>query len=330
MATSQATPAATALSALLDRPALFSLVEAIELLESARPGAAPLGHLGPPAKESVRLQPLLDLAFPTADVTAVQAPVNADSPWLLTTTVSGLYGESSPLPTAYTEQLMALDEPNAARGLLDVINHRLLSFLYRALRKYRLRGDAHRVRFAALLGEDPAAADASGRAAHLLACAGCLAQRGGSAAALEASLDWWFPGVDAQVETCVPTWTRISQDQRSRLASANVRLGRDALLGAAIRSRGLTCRVAVHPRSAAEIATFLPGGAARAELQQLVASFNPGQLDVQCDIVVTGRTIAAARCGGSARLGYDTRLAGNPHHHHRIHLMLPNQEPHHG
>lgn len=324
------TTAADVLASLVRRPAYFSLAEAIEALESAHPDAAPLGLLGPPAREAVRLRPQLDLTFPTADITVVTAPVAADEPWRLTTTVLGLYGENSPLPTVYTEELMALDEPNAARALLDVINHRLLSFLYRALRKYRQRGGLHQARFAALLGEDPSDPQSAGRAAGLLACAGCLAQRGGSAAGLEAALDWWFPGVSARVETCVPTWTRIAPDQRSGLGTANATLGRDALLGAAIRNRGLTCRVSVHPRSSAEMTSFLPGGAARSDLQTLVAAFNPGQLDVQLDVVVAGSAVAPARFGANARLGYDTRIAGDPRHEHRIRLMLPNQDSHHG
>ncbi len=327
---SPATTPAAVITAVRQRPARFSLAEAIEALESARPGAAQIGHLGPAGQEAVRLRPALDLAFPTADVIAVQAPKSDDLPWVLTTSVLGLYGENSPLPTAYTEQLMVLDEPNAARALLDLINHRLLSFLYRALRKYRLRGDAHQAHFAALLGQDPADPQAAGRAPSMLACAGSLASRGGSAAGLEAALGWWFPGVSAQVESCVPIWTRVAVDQRSTLGTANVVLGRDALLGAAIRNRGLTFRVAVHPRSVAEISAYLPGGPARRDLQTLVAEFNPGQLDVQLDVVVSGADIAPARCGPGSRLGYDTRLVGDPHREHRIRLMLPNQEKNHG
>ena len=329
-ATASTVTARSVITALAKRPALFSLVEAIEALESVRADAVPLGALGPPAREAVRLRPQLNLVFPSADVVALDPPTGPDLPWTLTTTVLGLYGESSPLPTAYTEQLMSLDEPNAARALLDVINHRLLSFLYRALRKYRVRGDNHTARFAAFLGQDPSASDASSRAAALLACAGCLAQRGGSAAGLEAALNWWFPGMQATVETCVPTWTRIAPDQRSQLAGANVALGRDALLGRSIRNRGLTCRVAVRPRSSSEMAAFLPNGASRAELQTLVAAFNPGQLDIQLDVVVDGAAIAPSRCAPGARLGYDTRLGGEARREHRIRLMLPSPTTHQG
>ncbi len=312
----------TALAALTARPALFSLVAAIEALERSVPGSAPLGRLGPAAAEALRLRPLLDLAFPNADIAALGQDGGR---WLLTTTVLGLYGECSPLPTSYTEQLMALDEPNAARALLDVLNHRLLSFLYRALVKHRLHGDDHQRRFAALIGDDPAAGGERGahsRSARLLACAGCLAHRGGSAAGLEAALAFWFTGLPVRVETCVPTWTRIADDQRSALGGGNGRLGRDTVLGEAIRNRGLAVRIEVRPRSAAELNAFLPGGAARAELAELSAAFNPARLDLQLDVLADPTHIPPAALGGGSRMAYDLRLGGDPRTEHRIRSVL--------
>jgi type VI secretion system protein ImpH len=305
------------LAALGKRPAHFTLGAAVEALQDARPGTVPVGFLGPVAEEAVRLRPRLSLAFPDADIAGVEPE---GGHWLLTTTVLGLYGESSPLPTSYTEQLMALDEPNAARALLDIINHRMLSFLVRALVKYRLRGDAHTGRFAALLGQDPAGGGAANAA--LLVCAGCFAHRGGSAAGIEAALGWWFTGLPVRVDTCVPTWTPIAEEQRSRLGGANVRMGSDALLGGAIRNRGLTVRIEVRPRDPAEFTAFLPGGAARAELAVLVAASNPSRLDMELDVVVDGAAVPPATMGGGARLGYDTRLGGRPSRENRIRLQL--------
>jgi len=186
--------------------------------------------------------------------------------------------------------------------------------------KYRLRGDAHRPAFAALMGLDPAAGGAG--VAELLVCAGCFAHRGSSAAGLEGSLTWWFSGLPVRVETCVPTWTRIALDQRSRLGATNASLGGDALLGAAIRNRGLTVRVEIRPRSVAEMTGFLPGGVARAELESLVRSANPSHLDIELDLVIDGVAVAPAVLAGTARLGYDLRLDGSPHREHRIRLAL--------
>lgn len=311
------TTSATTLARLRTRPAHFAYTAAIEALEGLNPGTAPIGHLGPAAEEAVRLRPLLSLAFPTADVAAIEPMGDR---WRLTTTVLGLYGESSPLPTSYTEQLLELDEPNAARGLMDILNHRLLSFLYRALVKYRMRGDAHTGRFAALLGRDPAAGDAG--IASLMVCAGCFAHRGGSAAGLEAALGWWFAGLAVRVDTCVPTWTSIAEEQRSRLGMANARMGSDALLGGAIRNRGLTVRIEIRPRTPAEFAQFLPGGTSRAELEALVAASNPAQLDIELDLVVDGASVPPSRMDGRSRMGYDVRLGGVPVREHRIRLAL--------
>jgi type VI secretion system protein ImpH len=309
---------AAVIAHLRQRPAHFALVSAIEVLERSRPGAAPVGHLGPVADEAVRLRPLLDLAFPSGDVTEV---VEQDGRWQLTTPVLGLYGEGSPLPSVYTETLLQLDEPNAARALLDLINHRLLSFLYRAALKYRQRGTVHAVRFAALLGRDPLR-PLDEAAAVMLACAGCLAQRSGGAAGLEAAMRWWFAGLPVMVETCVPCWTAIAPDQQARLGTANGCLGQDALLGAAIRNRGLTIRVEVRPRSRAELRFFLPGGRQRGRLLELIAVFNPGRLDVQLDLMVAAEVVPPGQLGADTRLAYDQRLGGSTAREHRIRLAL--------
>ena len=158
--------------------------------------------------------------------------------------------------------------------------------------------------------------------AMMLACAGCLAQRSGGAAGLEAVLGWWFKGLPVRVETCVPSWTEIAPDQQVRLGRANGSLARDTVLGSAIRNRGLTVRIEVRVRNCNEMAEFLPAGARRGEMEHLIAVFNPGRLDVQLDLLIASSVVPVGRLGARTRLAYDQRLDGTAVREHRVRLAL--------
>src|SRR5689334_521020 len=70
----------------------------------------------------VRIRPELSLAFPCADLAGVE---KGEEGYLVQLSLFGLYGQASPLPTFYTEQL--LDEASAevlsTRHFIDILNH---------------------------------------------------------------------------------------------------------------------------------------------------------------------------------------------------------------
>lgn len=118
-------------------PQRFELLQALLLLERERPQALPLGTGNAPRAEALRLRgPLLPL-FASSEVESLlddpQQPV-------LSTPVFGLGGPDGPLPYAYQEWLQqrARQKDHAAAEFLDLFQHRLLSLLYRVLRKHRV------------------------------------------------------------------------------------------------------------------------------------------------------------------------------------------------
>ena len=298
------------LQAVLDRPWAYAFADVIARLEAARPQSVPIGQLGPPDREAVRLRPVLDLAFPTADVDSVVSRGDAPSrgPWLVEATFFGLYGESSPLPTYVTEGLFS-DEPNPARDFIDILNHRLLSLAYRALGKYRLTRRAELLRDASrLMGIEPE--DRAGR--RLLPFIGLLTQQPRSAGALGAVLSAAFGGVPVEVEQCVPRWTSLPADRLARLGQENCTLGGDCILGQRIFTRTSTFAILVGPVDTEVFRDFLPGGRAMQALADLVAEFNIEPLAHEVEVAVRGDALEPTTLGGSARLGWDTRLVGDP------------------
>jgi len=305
----------------------FDLLAAVALIARAFPSAPGPGQRGPLAAERIRLRPTLSLAFPTADLVSIEAEpartAGGVPRLLLTSTMLGLYGQSSPLPAYVGEELVAKDESGAVRGFLDLFHHRLLSLLARVLLRHRLLDNReHDARLAAFIGDDPTvAAGAHAR----LACAGLLSQQPRSAAGLAAVLGFWFAGVPVAVEQCSVRWTPLPEEARIRLGRepGPGRLGFDCVAGDRVRNRSTGFRVAVGPVDAATFRRFLPDGDGRRELAALVGEFNPGGLDWDLDLSVAAVDLPPASLGGATRLGWDTRLGGEPTGDYRIRFDQP-------
>ncbi|OXJ22624.1 type VI secretion protein [Burkholderia sp. HI2714] len=145
-------PAAALIDRLKANPQRFDLFQAISLLDRAVPWARSLGRsngLG----EAVRLTGHVSLAFEPSDVHSVREHTEARQgglhavgsvsyaprvTWTLSTPVLTLAGANGPLPMAYTELVLErrAQHDTATADLLDVFNHRFLSFLYRSRKKY--------------------------------------------------------------------------------------------------------------------------------------------------------------------------------------------------
>jgi type VI secretion system protein ImpH len=158
-------PAAALIARLLARPQGFDLFQAIHLLECAQPWATGLGR-GDGSNEAVRLRGFVSLAFQASDIHAVERhPVcdalgavseggegegeanssagreedpTAPSTYTLSTPVMTLAGAGAPLPLPFTEMVLARRAARdpAMADLLDIFNHRFLSFFYRSRQKH--------------------------------------------------------------------------------------------------------------------------------------------------------------------------------------------------
>jgi type VI secretion system protein ImpH len=136
-------PAGSLLARLLSEPYRFDFFQAVRILERAQPHRQPIGRNGPPWQEVVRLTANASLVFPPSTLHEIIPPTEALPVYRLVTNFFGLFGPSGVLPRQYTEQIIRVErlsrsaERYALRAWLDLFNHRLLSFFYRAWEKYR-------------------------------------------------------------------------------------------------------------------------------------------------------------------------------------------------
>ncbi|MGB9701073.1 MAG: type VI secretion system baseplate subunit TssG, partial [Thermodesulfobacteriota bacterium] len=106
---------------LLEKGHEFSFFQALRLLRRLTKG---IEQPSPEGRGHIKIRPHLSLAFPPADIAQIEE--NAEDPFSFTVTATflGLYGSSSPLPTFYTEDLLAeaMEEETVTRDFIDIFN----------------------------------------------------------------------------------------------------------------------------------------------------------------------------------------------------------------
>lgn len=312
------------LDKLLQAAHRYDFFQAVRLVEQSFPSTAPVGGLGPVDREVLRLRPRLSFAHPSADLHAAGRSNDADR-IELTCQFLGIYGASSPLPAYITERLLADDEDAPLpRQVLDLLNHRLYSLLYRIWRKYRpVSGPlahpdtTHPRRLAMLLGlEHTPTADAappSRSTAWLLGYAEWMVQRPASVADLRAALSRLLPEDVVEVIPCVPSWSVIPSTQRLRLGQANASLGRDTYVGELLRERSSSFRVVLSSLPYSRFLALLPGGELHAALRELVAVLVADRLDCEVELATEAQSVPPLRLGANhGGLGWTARLGGGP------------------
>ncbi len=311
-----------AIRALIERARGIGFFEAVRTIEENSPGTVPVGHQGPVAREAVRFNAHLSLAFPASDVVGIEVERDANGRphCLLTQSFLGLYGPASPLGPYLTERLMEQDDSNLTRGFLDLINHRLTSLFYRVHTKHHpaqggMEGERFIVHLLQLTGLENGAALLAG--SRLLAFAGVIGNGGASGESIAAVISAWLDGAKAVIEPCLPRWTTIPAEACTRLTSSSnggKRLGRDSLAGMRIRNRTTAFGLAIGPLPMVTAAALAPGGARHAELRGLLERMNPDLLDCVVDLHVSGSDLPGTRLGSprAAGAGLGARLGGRP------------------
>lgn len=277
----------------------YSFYRLVYLLERAFPKAPPVGQLGPPGDERMRLRPDVLLNFAPGDIQEV-APVKlADGVERVrvTSTFMGLYGAASPMPPLYVEKI-ALDDyqggPQPAREFLDVLHHRLLSLTYRAWTKYRFavmyrrKGlDPFTRRMLCAVGIDGVRDDDAALSRFLkLRYAPLLATKSRSVRGLSVVLEDLFGHVGVRVDQFIGHWTRIEKHNRNKLGMMNHQLGESLTIGRYVYDGTGRFNVALGPLSYEDYLTFLPGGRRRPLLRAVVSTFTRGQQDVMLELSV--------------------------------------------
>jgi type VI secretion system protein ImpH len=269
-------------------------------------------------EEKIRIRPELSLAFPASDVAKVEELANEGPLFLVTATMLGLYGSSSPLPTFYTEDLMeeeAEDMP-VTRDFIDVFNDRLYLFLFRCWTKYREfiqiveennPEDLEKLSCLLGLGEKEFREDLP-ESYSLLRYAGLLTQFPRSALGLETLLQDAFGRIPIKVLPCIKRRVKIPPDQRFHLGDSGNALGEDSFLGEEMDDRMGKFRLQIGPLKSEPFQSLLPGNPNHKRFAILTKFYVMDPLEYDLELILAEKE-AKPICLGApmwSRLGWDT------------------------
>lgn len=110
-----------------------------QLIEQANKDGLVLGSSQNPNDDVIRFRPHRGMGFPITEIRGIDKdpPSHQTTIPSIRTTFFGLYGITSPLPTAYIDDIAQYrDGTEALSDFLDIFNHRLTTQFYRIWRKY--------------------------------------------------------------------------------------------------------------------------------------------------------------------------------------------------
>lgn len=304
---------------LRERPEGFELLQALLILEHENRKATPLGSGSVPQQEAVRLRGPLRPVFPTSQVEKLSHDANDPRP-ILSTPVFGLGGPDGPLPYAWQEWLQqrALARDHAPAEFLDLFQHRLISLLYRALRKHRVAlgfaepqdTPVHR-QLRALAGLLPDSLHDRQQLpdAALLARTALLAGGRRSLAGFVAMARHHF-GVPLKARAYAGAWCEIPPASRSVLkrGGRNLQLGNNAIAGKRIWDEHAGIYLDIGPLSSEQAEPLLPGGDAHEQLADLAALYFGPDLDCVLTLDIQGAQPLKLDRGQPPRLNWNGGL----------------------
>lgn len=318
---------------LLAEPYRFSLFQAIYLVQKAHFECDPIGEFGKPGLEVIRLTNVDSLMFPASQIDAIEkTETDGEVRYRIETSLMGMYGILSPLPTWYTASLISPQEDGAAerrrlRDFLDIFNHRILSLAsrvdaYRHLHRGKQGGPGdsfvNSVLALAGLGFRQMQADPEWWMFSSLSADRLLTQCTRSASNLKCWLEEHFPRIHITVEEFSPHWERIPDDERALLGKQNCRLAafdgdssEGAIIGQWMLDRETSFRVSIGPLNWKDFKSFLPSSDGFGKLTKLISLFTPDWLSFDLLVKLLGSEcyhLQVCLDGKTSQLGFTAGL----------------------
>lgn len=220
---------------LLDNASKYSFVEAYKLLCECT-----LAQKLDPVLV-VRIRAVLGLSHGRTEVVSVEKHTKEDDSflYLLNVNLPGLYGNESPLPKFFTEELIhaAQKEHNEARLFLDLIHQRLYQLFFAAktqhLPHYLDQGkkNLHQFMFSMVGFRNESWLAKFPDPSFILRNVHLFRHQKGTAAGLKRLITNLFKNADVEITQCVPRWFNIEQPLQLALSQQSNQLGVNALLG---------------------------------------------------------------------------------------------------
>jgi type VI secretion system protein ImpH len=258
----------------------------------------------------------------------------------LTVAFMGLFGPSGVLPQHDTQRIIdAGTKKNPERDFLDVFNHRILSFFYRASIKYRIPfsyesnyrkqpprdGDAGMARaldcdlvtqaLFSLAGLGTGSLRDRLETPNELAIefAGLLGHQPKNAISLQRLLESYFK-LPICVLQFVGQWMDLPAETVSEMPTLasplgqNCALGKTFILGQRVWDIAGKFRLKIGPVDIETFESLLPNTANLIEVAQLAQLYAGNQFDFDIQIELLARDVPAIQLGGNSQLGHNTWL----------------------
>lgn len=300
-------------ASLLARAPTMSFMQLCRLLELRAPGDPGLGTRDSLEGDPLRFRARPRVGFPAGEIASVEFDDGGDTfgaavPPTVRTTFLGLYGVDAAMPSHLIDDIVLREEGHeAVEAFLDQFNHRFVTLLYRAWKKYRYPigfqpggTDAHSRSLLCLAGfgwgEKPERAGLPD--ARVLALLGLLIQRTRTPEGLAGVVALAAPGVEVRVDEFYPTLKRagkprpltsVGKVDKTPETDTRRGLGGGYVLGTCLSYRSRAARVTLRPANPGQAHALLPGAPLHGELMAFLRLYVGTRADVFLRMEVSSR-----------------------------------------
>ncbi|NBA94150.1 type VI secretion system baseplate subunit TssG [Pseudomonas sp. R5(2019)] len=237
------------------------------------------------------------LGFPASDVaSAVRLEDSNPHQYQIQANFFGMHGADSPLPGFYLDQLAyeARQGVGIRPAFLDFFNHRLLTLLHQAWRKYRYyvrfrpgADDQLSQRIFALIGLKHGTTRGTTPIAwsRLLSFAGAVVLRSRSPTMLAGLIAHCFDLAQVHIRDFELRYSVIDNSDRIRLGRSNGQLGENFQIGESVRTRHCKFTIVISRLSQERFREFLPHGENFERLRKLIVFLLRDP--IPCDLELT-------------------------------------------
>jgi len=296
----------------------FAFFQALRLLRLLAGPQSAADH--DPIRDAVRIRPLLSLAHPPTEIDAIDDLPPGGPQFRITATFLGLYGESSPLPSFFTEDLMEDDSEGGGvnRPFVDLINYPLYLLFYEAWTRHRpyikVVDEKDQKYFDILfslagLGVE-GLPEGVPNSYQLLRYIGLLSMNPKSAMGLRQILADALDEPNLEIVPCIPRKVIIPEDQRCFLGRSGNVLGLESYLGETMIDMTRKYRIKVAPIDGNRYRQLLPGTFKFRRMMFLSKFYLMDDYESDLELGLGPGDVDDARLGDArwSRLGYDTWL----------------------
>jgi len=292
-------------------PYAHDLFHTLRWIDARAGGRSPLGRDASPRHEPVRLRQEPSMAFAPATLAAARQ-ASDNGPPELSIYSFGLFGPNGPLPLHLTEHARERIHHHGdvtLNAFADLFHHRLILLLYRAWADAQstVSLDRKEERFTRYIASllhmgGPSMRRRDSVMDHAkFHMSGHLLRQTRNPEGLRHILETFF-SLPVRVREFVPQWIRLEPRQCLSLGG-RAGLGRDTVLGVAVRDAQNKFRLEIGPLDHADYVSFLPGGKRAHQVTHWVRDYVGVEFAWDFRPVLRREAVRGVRLGDGAPLG---------------------------